>query len=241
MSISFSSAFQQALVSLGVLDPDDTPSTSQANYGFLIANNLLANLSLERANIVQIVVATAVLPTGVPSVTFGPGGTFGGTRFVKLVDAGARLSAGGGTGRTPVKLVTEAEYSVKFDKASAGLVPEILWYDNGSPLATGRFWPVIASGVATTLEVEAWQVLNQFADQTTAIDVPYGFDRALVFLLAKDLMSGFSADPARVPTIMANADSALAAYRSLNASMPGQNPPAGPVNAIVPQPQQPAQ
>ena len=234
--IAFNTLFQDALVTMGVLDPDDTPSTTQSDYGFRTANRLIENLSLERLNIVQILKATGALTSGVAAYTFGSGGTFGSTRYVKLTGAGilAPNAGGSGTLRSPVTLITEQQFNAIPEKTTAAVRPTLLYYDNASPVATGNLFPTPVFSGAVSLEVEAWQVLNSFPDKTTAVDFAYGYERALLYLLAKDLLSGFSVPEEKVPTILSGADNALAALRALNASLPGQPPPGGPLNAIPP-------
>lgn len=228
MSLSLTSLAQQALLMLQVYDPGEAPSTNELNDLLLVANNMLDNWSLERINIPVIVIATHALTGGTATYTFGPASTFG-TRYLRIQTVGI-INSGV---RTPVKLVSQEQYQAHFDKTASTITPEEFYYDYQFPVATGYLWPVPSN--TATLEVGGWQALQQFADTTTAINLPQGFDRMLVQCFALEIAPQYPGVAVVSPQLIQNAAEAKAAFRSMNASNmmnPNQPPQTGSLSAV---------
>lgn len=222
-----------ALDLLGVLDPGESPNTSEATAALARINALIDSLSLERLNIPVIATLTHALVSGTATYTVGSGGTFSTTRPIRIERCKILVANAGGTGSLEFecKLVSFEEWADIIEKSSTAVVPTKLYYDYGYPTGNLNFNDVPTfSGTAPQAQLYVWAALNSFPDLTTNINFPQGYDRAITALSAIEIAPMFSVAPSA--TLLQNAAEAKAALRALNATPQGQPAPMGPLNAV---------
>ncbi len=227
---------KDAMVLMGLLDPGASPSTSEQTQALRYINQLIDNLSLERLNIPVIETVTQDLASGTALYTIGPAGSFGPTRPLKIERCKILVpndGLGSGYLEGPCELISSTQWENIEEKGAKAVRPTALYYDYAYPVGNLNFWPTPTFATITPkAQLYVWQALNSFPDGTTDIDFPQGYDRAIVHLSAVELIAMFSVDPSKIPTLIQNSQQAKAALRAMNAALPGQPPPGGPLDAI---------
>src|SRR5579872_2210251 len=239
MSLTGGALLNAAVERLGRLYPGESLNSTEQTDFLAVANSMIDNWSLERLNIPVIVVASAALSNGVAAYTFGAGGTFGTTRFLRLDSCGILVPSAAIAGtfiRVPCEIVSQQKFQSYPEKSAAVQIPQMFYYDFQFPVATGNLAPTPAfTGTATKLELGGWQALANFPDLVTTVNTPQGYDEALITNLAIRL--------APLLTVQASAElveaakESNAALRAMNASNfgnPATPPPSGPTDAIPP-------
>lgn len=229
------SCIQQALQLLAVLDPGETPNTSEQAADLLVINNLLASWSLERLNIPVITVQQEALISGTAS--YAAPGTFA-TRPIHIENAGILLPNQGGTGfiRTPLRLVNQSDFQAIEEQTAAAVAPTVLYYDYQFPTGNLNLWPIPTfAAVTVLLQISYWQALEQFPDLVTDVAFAPGYDWAVVTAAALALVTQYSVPANVLQTLADSATQAKAALRAVNAA--GPNPVPGSALNAVPAPQ----
>lgn len=244
MSLSAGSAIQQALLMLGVYDPGETPSVSEQNDLLLVLNNLIDNWSQERANIPVILVIAHALTSGSATYTLGPAGSFSSIRPIRITSAGSLVPSAANTGtfvREPIRMVSQEEFAQIVDKSASSQRIEMAYFDYQFPLASINVWPTPGfTGTPTQLELGVWQALADFADLTTVVVTPPGYDRGIVENFAVEIAPQYPGIGQLPPDLLRRAEEAKAAWRQLNMQPVGM-PGGGLTSAIsVQQPNVPA-
>jgi len=235
-----------------VRNAGQSASSVELAEGLLSLNDMLDNLSTQRANIYNIATASYPLVTGTPAYLIGPAQTINAPRPLRIERAGILTANPNGTGtiRWPLELLSEREWDAIPLKISTSPVPRKLYIDNAWPFATINLLPIPtwSSGTAPKLELSTWSPLTEFPDLTTDETFPPGYEEALTFNLAARLSSSFekAIPDEEMQRITNTAAASLSAIRALNltletenranqsweAQQPDNNPPAGPVNAL---------
>jgi hypothetical protein len=160
--------------------------------------------------------------------TIGSGQTWNIARPLAIVSAALLNSSGPGT---PIEVVHAGKWSMIPDRQAQSFVVKYLFYDRGNPNGNVLVSPIPLGGTLT-VELLTWQPLTQFADLTTAITLPPGYQRPLEIAVAIELAPQYSVAPSATLTEMYQ--DALARLRDLNAELVGNEPAAGQVTAASP-------
>jgi hypothetical protein len=225
--MTFNDIFSAALRLLGAIDPGEPPSASEAQDGFLAANNLLESWSTERLNLYALNETAYPLVTTQQVYTIGTGGNFNVARPVKIDSACVLVPTGSGPVpvRGGVQLISEAQWKGIRSRTATGTTPQKLYCDMLFPLANINLWPVpVFTAVTPQIELTTWVALLAFADLVTDNSFPPGYARAFIHALAIELAPEYPGQ-APSPALIAAAQQSKDAIRALNASMPGAPPP----------------
>lgn len=167
---------------LRIIDSDSTADATQLTNGLLVLNTLLDSWNAEKITLYEEVELSALTLTGATSYTIGSGGALSTTRPEDFVSAFYRLNS---VDYGPLKFITKKEWDHIQSKTSAG-TPEVIWVDMAYPLAVMRLYPNPASG---SLYLTVALQLTEFAASSTALALPPGYRKALIYNFAVDYSS----------------------------------------------------
>ncbi len=149
------------------------------------------------------------LTPGDASYTVGPSGNFNITpRPVELMDV---YIVDGGISY-PVNQVLVDRWNAIPDKTVSTDIPDTVYYNPTIPTGTLQIWPV--PNKAVSLRLVTWQAVRQFASLGTIIQLPPGYERALIFALAVEMASEFGMEPPQ--SVVMIAESSKAAIKRAN-------------------------
>ena len=209
----------QALLELGETAAGETPTTEERNDGLRKLNQLLDSWNAEQLAIPYLKVESFPL-TGAETYTIGTGATDFDTARPLSVKAAFIKSAAGASQEADV--VGATVWAQIRDHSRTGLFAEVLFYNPDWPSGKIYLSPMPGSG---TLELSSLKPLTTFAGLEIDVDLPPGYDRALVFNLAADLAPQYGRDP---NLVLGQAQQARAAIAQLNVTTLGQPAPVEP-------------
>ena len=198
---------------LGVLGQGRrTLTANEASDGLESLNAMLESFSLERLMVYQILEENFPLTAGTANYTIGPSGTFDTTRPVRIDSAFTRDSAGLDY---PILIVDKADYD-GISLKTVSTRPQYLYYDTQYPLAYVRL--LYVPDASYTLYINSWKQLQQFTDGTTALALPPGYQRMIVYNLAIEVAAEYGMELS--PSVIAIATQSKSAIKRLNAPCP---------------------
>lgn len=171
---------KKALQKIGALVKSEEPSADEANDGLDALNALIDSWSNDSLNIYARTWESLNLVGGTASYTIGSGGVLNTTRPTNIVAAYIRS---GGIDYNLTIADDEAYNSISFKTAQS--IPSFLNYDGGYPLGTIRLYPVPSAAYSLFLLTE--KPLTSFTTLDTALSMPGGTERALIYNLGIDL------------------------------------------------------
>lgn len=183
----------RALRTLQVLGTDESPSADQASDAFDSLNDLLSGWSDDQALFYQIVLQNFPLISGQRVYTIGPAGNFNTIRPMSIQNAyvnwsGVDYSLG---------LVTREQYDQISLKTTQTQIPYVLQYNSGFPQSEIKLWP-IPNDPTAILYIESRQPFTSFATMTTDANMPPGYERALRYNLAVELMPEYGVNDPKI-------------------------------------------
>jgi hypothetical protein len=195
----------------GVAAAGETLPAEEAADGLTALNAMLDSWRIDGLLVYQIKEEAVQTLTGGQSLyTIGSGGNFAIDRPVRIERAFVR----DGTSDYPIRVVSVDTWSEIGDRQTTGYVPEILYYETAYPLGKIRLFPPPGSGYE--LYLYTWQTLQSFANLTTDLALPPGYENAIVFNLALQIAPEFGAEPSA--HVINTANEALANIKRLNAA-----------------------
>jgi len=197
----------QALRKIAVLANGETPSTSESDDAFVALNQVLLNWSTQQLPCLGLQRITQSM-VGSASYVLS-------TRPLRIKSA--NLNVGG----------VVVEYPVLSAEAFAdGKRTQVLYSDGGYPNTTIRLRPAPTSG---TLEMDAYVALTAIATLGTAINLPPGYERALVNALAVELAPEYGRTAP--PELLAASAESISGIADLQRKVLGEMPIAPPTSA----------
>lgn len=186
----------------GVIGKGESLDNDEAQDGLTALNSMLDSWKIERLFVYQIVQGSYTWPSSTTSRTIGSGGDFSATRPDRIesayvVDANSQWY--------PLQLlVMREEYDSIVIKSTPSTLPLYLFYDSAYPLGVLYLWCVPSAQL--TLKLNTWQALQTFADLTTALALPPGYERAITYSLAEEYGPEYGVQiPPKVQEIAAKA------------------------------------
>lgn len=171
----------RAMKITGVIGQNETPTSSEADDGLIVLNDMLDSWSVKRSLIYTIEQETFNLVSGTQSYTIGSGGVFNTDRPISIDN----IVINEGDQVYPLTEITPQAYANLSNKTVDSGIPEFYYIDNDYPLATIYLYGVPQAGL--TLSIGTWKALQVFADLTTDYTFPPGYRRAIIYNLAKDI------------------------------------------------------
>lgn len=215
-TLTLTAAATAAAQFLHVLDSGESLSAQQLADALAASNSLLDNWSSEEHMVPSLLLQTFALTGNQQSYTIGTGLNFNVARPVAIPAAAMIVTAYGSTQASEIKMLNAAEWASLPDRNSSSILVRSGFYDRALANAKVYFSPVPLGG---SVELTMWSALTQFADTTTAITIPVGYDRLIKLGLAIELAPQYDMAPSE--TLVAMFADAVARVRSLNAQLLG--------------------
>jgi hypothetical protein len=210
-----------ALVEIGILDPIESPTASQAQQALRHLNRMVDSWNAQRLTIYAIEEAGFVLTINQQSYTIGPASDtpdFTVTARPVRIDHANIVNLGvDPEERWPVNILYRDAWASRYTEYDFEY-PSALYYEPTYPSGTIHLFDVPTA--AHTLELWTWTAISAFASLTAAIDFPPGYEEALMYNLAVRLAPGYGRTAPQVTIAMAL--KSMAIIKSVNAPVPVQ-------------------
>lgn len=188
MSVACSTMIVNSLININERPIGSSLTATEQTYYLGKMNAMLESWSLERLMIPSITQGSLGLTSGLGTYTIGSGGAFNMARPTKIIKAFIRDSA---SADTDVKVIPYDRYDSIVQKSVAGAYPTYLYYDQAynAGLGTINLYPLPKSGL--TLFIDAWVQLQSFANVSTVLTMPPGYQRAIEANFAIECAPGY--------------------------------------------------
>lgn len=167
---------------LGVYAIGEELSADESQDGLSALNAMLDSWANENLLIYAKTLDTVNLIAGQSSFTMGPTGTTVTTRPV-FVDSSSYITYQNVT--YPLQKLTLADYNSIGLKNQTSGIPTSFWPLMNFPDITITLWPVVADSM--TMSVWSNKLITTFPTLTTAISLPPGYERLVIYSLAEEL------------------------------------------------------
>lgn len=189
---------KDAMLNIGVIAIEETPSNAEAEQGLRALNLLIDTWQNESLMIYDIQPRVFPFVAGQQSYTIGTGGNFNTPRPIRIVDAYARDAQGNDY---KLEIISQENYADIITKYTSSPLPTCVYYDSNYPLSSLFYWPV-PSSAAYSAVLWCWVPITSFTSVATNISLPPGYERVMSYNLAMELAPKFgvavSADIARL-------------------------------------------
>jgi len=221
VSVNAQTILNAAYADLGVIGLGDTLDASLAQDGLRRLNALVNSWGTQTKTMPFI--ARQVFPTtggkGGPSnpYTIGPGGDFDTSRPAGLTGAGLLLNSSSPPVEIPRGVLTDDGWeAIQIKDLSNALWTNVYFnatYSNN--LATINLWPVPNTSQNSCV-IYRRDIIQGFADLTTAYDFPYGYQEALQYNVAVRMARANGVPLSTIPDVVALASQTLGAIKRAN-------------------------
>ena len=183
-----SDLIESAALKLGAKQTGEALTASEASDSLKVLNSMLDFMAMKKQMVYQVVQDSYSWVAASSSRTIGSGGNFDGTRPVRIESAYFRDS---GNTDYPVEIIRDRKsYDALPSKTVTGTYPNFLFYDTAFPLGVLYAYPVPSATL--TLKIGHWKTLQSFAELTTDLALPPGYQWMIEHNLAVALQSVFS-------------------------------------------------
>lgn len=204
-----------ALAEIGVIGEGETPNASMVDFSMRILNRMLASLS-NIAEFAYFAATESRTLTGESSFTIGPTGDVVSERPIAVETATVVVD----DITYPVKVIDNERYDNITYKSLAGAYTEAVYYDGTYPNGTVYVYP-ICSGA--TLNLSVLNNVKQFANELVQIDMPDGYEDAIVLNLALRLARPYGRDVSK--DLKMDAVKAMTLVKRTNTAIPTMDLP----------------
>lgn len=166
-----------ALMKVGVVGPDATPTGSQYSHGARALNRLVKSLDPEGEYLWRVVRRTITTTSGTAAYT--PAAD------VMTIDEPLNFKRSAGNGRSPVRVISRDDYMLIGDRTTTG-APSVVFVEKTLSSLTLNFWP-IPDASSDTIEYAAVLRSLDYSTGANTSDFPQEWQQALVYGLAADL------------------------------------------------------
>jgi len=202
-----------ALIDLGAIAEDETPSSTKLALGLRKLNQLLTNLSENGIVVPSLTREELAFGTSASSYTIGATGTLATTWPYQIHSAQYKAGAGF---YTPLRLITDEKEFGDLAFKTQGAIPSAVYYLNSYPLGVLYFdYKPPADG---SLALASWKAISQFATTGTAWAGPESYRRYLQLALAYEMGPSQRTPSARLFEIRDRRDEAYGPIATRNAA-----------------------
>lgn len=189
MTITASTMIMRSLRLIGEKPVGGTLSSGEQTDYLADLNTMIESWSIERLMCYQIVLDSKALSASTASYTIGSGGAWNTARPTKVVDpCYVRDSY---SADTPVTVIGADSYGKLVLKSTGNTYPDRLYYDAAFAAGLGTIYLYPAPIAGLTLYISSWKQLQSFANVTTALLLPPGYQRAIEFNFAIEVSGGY--------------------------------------------------
>jgi hypothetical protein len=171
---------------IGVLASGETPSSSESNDALTSLNNMIDSWTNQSLLIYEKAYETFALVANQQSYQWGSGvADFNSARPQKLENVNWQQVSSTTTVELPVEILNKDQWAAISVKGLTSNLPTRCWLDMTYPNATLYIWPI--PSVAGNIVCWSWKPLITISTLTTAISLPPGYLKALIYNLAMEL------------------------------------------------------
>jgi hypothetical protein len=172
-----------ALGEIGVIGEGETPNANMVALGLRVLNRMLDSLS-NNSSWGYFVSTESYALTGQAFFTIGPTGDVVAPRPIAIETATVVVN-----GITyPVKVIDNERYDILTYKALTGAYTAAIYYEPTYPNGTVYCYPICSDA---TLNMRVSESVKQFANELVQIDMPEGYEDAIVLNLATRLARSY--------------------------------------------------
>lgn len=172
---------------IGALAIEETPTAAEAQFCQTKLNEMLASWSTESLTVYSVISESFPVVAGKASYTMGPTGDLNTARPIRIVEIKTVDNQGN---VFPVGIIDYDQYSSILPPYIQSPLAQFCYSDNNFPLTTLYPWPIWNDG-SYFINVWSWQAFPSFANLTTTIVLPPGYDRAIKYNLALEISPSF--------------------------------------------------
>lgn len=208
----------QAMIEIGVLDPNETPTGPEANLVLIKLNRMLDSWNADKRYVYTVQFNQYPIVPNLQPHTIGPasGATFQvNQRPVKLESCQLILNNVTPEIRYPMNVRDSVWWSQKSAFAVSGSLPTDVYYEPDWPNGSLFLWPVPTTNYL--LELTTWTVLGEL-QLASIFCMPPGYMDAVVYSLAIALCPSFATQPS--PALALLAAKAIERIQSANIKSP---------------------
>lgn len=178
-----SSLIKSALRKAGAASSGQTPPAAEMQDALDELNLILDEWSTKSLMVYAVTTESFTLTAGQSEYTWGIGGDFNSARPVLIQSGYVREGgASGGTNDIPIEIKGGKDtYNLIAEKSTEGRSYS-LWYEPEFPLGKVRLYPT-ADGGADQLFIDSWKALTAFTGITQEVEVPPGYESAMIWTL----------------------------------------------------------
>lgn len=215
MEITALDVISAAITSVGQLGKGRSPSAEDSDQGLRVLNWMIETWSIKKRLIFQVQTLTVPLTANLQDYTMGQGvgATFLRDRPVFIESA--QVVIPGGVMQNPLSILSKSQWDAIADqgaRTSVGGVPDKIWVEYLFPNLAFHLHPIQAT--ATNLKLGIWAILQAFTNVFDVVQLPPGYQRAIVTNLAIELCPYYDMVPSQALFTMA-AD-ALTSLQAIN-------------------------
>jgi hypothetical protein len=175
-----------AMQEINVVAAGETLAAEDATLGLRKLNGILDEWSARRIYVPNVNFSLYTLTANLQPHTIGPTGTFVvSSRPVRIENAALVLSPSGNSVDIPLRIRDDNWWANQRVKTITTSTPTDLYYSPDMPNGSLYLWPI--PNAANGLRLETWSIVDKFADTSTALNLPPGYQRALTLTLAESL------------------------------------------------------
>jgi len=224
MGVLLSTLLYAALRVAGITDrPGRTPSPDQLADVFAIFNRMVGSWNNIRLNIFSWLITAYTLTANQQTYTIGPGGSgphwINAPRPVRLERANLLITSNPNPVRRAMNILEPADWAAKRVQQILGppldIYPD---YADVAGLSTWYFWPIPDQNYPA--EFYTWSQIPVATATTNLIQLPPGYEEAIVFNLAKRIAAQFPSQANMSPAALEMARASLSAIQSHNTRSP---------------------
>lgn len=205
---------QAALEELGVYAPGEVLTDADAERGMWVLNGMLDSWSNESLFCYAIQTISFPMVVGQSQYSIGTGGQINATRPLRLIEGpGAAYVRDVNNNNYPVAVIPQDKWNLIGLKTNTSNIPDTMFYDPQFPLGLINIFPV--PNISYMMFFDAYLQLSDFADLTTPIALPTGYQDAIQHSLAVRLKPFFK-DAQIDPIIIELASMSKAAIKRNN-------------------------
>lgn len=180
-----------AMQEIGALDPNETPSSEDANFCLQKLNLRIDEWAARKVYAFAMEFGLYdLIPFKAPAL-IGPSGDYVvATRPTRLESAAIVLNTTTPSTDIPMNVRDDQWWATNQVKSINSSTPTDVYYDPTMPNGSLYFWPV--PNFAYQVRLEFWIVVTQVQNLTTVLQLPQGYSNALMLQLAFDICGAFS-------------------------------------------------
>jgi hypothetical protein len=174
---------------IGALASGETPPADELQDGLSALNAMVGSWSTESLSVFYKVREEFTLTASQQSRTIGVGGNFDTARPIKIEAATIEDQSSTSTPEYPLEILTLDQWAAISIKSVQSTLPSRLYYEPEYPLGVLYLWPIPTA--ANKLVLYSLKSLTSFTSLDTDLSFPPGYERALRYNLAIELVAEY--------------------------------------------------